>query len=130
MLTFCQLIPFIQRNIKKKLLTTNYTLSTLPKTIASFILKMELFLLNSLFSYERKSLLQLMSVSHDPIFLLLFRKHTKKRLSKVAALNETLSSRTMRLAEGEPQNKNCLPFQHYFDDISKKKKERLSKIME
>lgn len=72
---------------------------------------MELFLLNSLFSYERKSLLQLMSVSHDPIFIV--KASVKSCIQR--------DSRTMRAML--PQNKKC--FQHL-----KKIKKDLSRRMD
>lgn len=111
MLTFCQLILFIR---KKKLLTTNYTLSTLPKTIGSFILKMELFSSQfSFFVYER-NLFQLMEC-RTPLtwshFLTLF---TQKRLSKkVCRLHSTKSNTQCVCLGDQPQKKKwkCLPFQ-------------------
>lgn len=89
MLIFCQLISFIQ----KKLLTTNYTLSTLPKTIVSFILKMELF--SSQFSiFVRKK--SVPEVSRTPLIWSHFLIHTKALVKKSQSLAFN-GSHTMRV---------------------------------
>lgn len=68
-MVFCGLICWYSvswfRSSKKKLLTTNYTLSTLPKTIISFILKMELFSSQFSIFVWKKSVPCWWSVSHS-----------------------------------------------------------------